>query len=100
MEEVVHVKYTNNPKTMNRLLTDVRTKNVDGEYFKGIRGKMVEHNALLILVKFSATIKKTFSMYATDEDGLEKMSLEGCIDYFSGYFVCPEYLTENEIMEV
>ena len=28
------------------------------------------------------------------------MTAENCVDYFTGYFICPEILTEEEIIEV
>lgn len=36
----------------------------------------------------------------TSEAYQNVLSIEGCIDYFTGYFICPEHISAEEITNV
>lgn len=112
---------TANNAACSRLLNDIRSTLSFAENLDGIRSQLISAPVLSKLTTYSdalyqvryfltvwrSLLSQTFEIYTKsrhieEPDTSERLllSTEGCVDYFTGYFICPEFITPDHVLEV
>ena len=104
LEKVARLRYAVKPKTASRLVSDINSKRtLSVSFLTGIRLKIATREVTEILFDYSSDIVKNFKLFLTSEqkkDPYPKLGVEECIDFFTVYFLCPEYLAIEEISSI
>lgn len=98
---------TANNAACSRLLRDIRSTISFTENWDGVRSQILLPSVLSKLTAYSDALYQTFETCANSRQIAEldrserlALSMEGCVDYFTGYFICPEFITPDRVLEI